>query len=142
MNQRVLFWLSTVGLLLALLSTAALASGSADARVTTATIEAELLDVLSVEESSDFVVVMAEHADLSKAPQIEDWSERGTYVYDALREVATRSQAPVIAYVRDRGLQYRSFFSNNTVYVEAGDLEAVQTLAQLPGVILIQSTFI
>jgi len=56
-----------------------------------AEIERGLLDKLATDGTADFVVVMAEQADLSAAYDITDWSERGWYVYDALREVAKRT---------------------------------------------------
>ncbi|MGD8792021.1 MAG: S8 family serine peptidase, partial [Anaerolineae bacterium] len=84
--------------------------------------------------TAGFFVVMAEQADLGPAYEIEDWQARGEFVYETLRETAARSQAPVIAYAQDRGLAYRSFLTNNAVYIEAGDLRAVDALARLPGV--------
>jgi subtilisin family serine protease len=101
-------------------------------------IEAELLEVLAQEGAADFVVILAERPDLSKADEIQDWSERGWYVYNTLLEVATRTQAPIITYAQENGFKYRSYLSNNMVYLESGDMEAVQSLAQLPGVLQIR----
>jgi subtilisin family serine protease len=81
---------------------------------------------------------MEARANLVAAAEIEDWQARGRAVYDGLRQVAADSQAPIIAYATERGLVYRSFFSNNSVYIEAGDLTAVQDLARMPGVALVR----
>ncbi len=60
-------------------------------------VESAVLDALSSKGSADYVIEMAEHADLSKAYEMTDWNERGWFVYDTLRETAARTQAPVIA---------------------------------------------
>jgi subtilisin family serine protease len=77
---------------------------------------------------------MQEKADLSAAYEIDDWNARGQYVYDTLREVANRTQEPVIAYAEMNGLDFRSFFTNNSVFIRSGDLTAAQELAQIAGV--------
>jgi hypothetical protein len=101
-------------------------------------LEESLRDVLLTEGRADLVVVMAERPDLSGASVINNWNERGRYVYDTLRDLADRSQAPVQHYLKQTGLTYRSFLSNNTVYVEDGDLAAAEAVARLPGVALIR----
>jgi len=103
-----------------------------------AKIEEALLHALAEKGASDFVVVMAEQADLSAAFDMDDWSARGHYVYDTLREVAARTQSPVVRYAEQHGLVYHSSLSGNAVFIEAGSLIAVQELAALPGVALIR----
>jgi hypothetical protein len=102
-------------------------------------VEPALFDLLAARGSTDFVVVMAEQADLSAAYAIDDWNARGRAVYDALRETASRTQAPLAAYAGRNALAYRSFFSENTVYVEGGTLRAALDLASLPGVALVRT---
>lgn len=101
-------------------------------------VDSKLLDRLENESAADIVVVLAETPDLHQAYEIQDWDSRGWFVYNALMESAVRSQAPVVEYARDHRLQYRSFFSNNIVFLENADLDAVQDLAALPGVIYIR----
>jgi hypothetical protein len=103
-----------------------------------AQIEDALLNALAVDGTTDLVVVMAEQADFSAAVGMGDWSARGRYVYDALREVASRTQAPVIAYAQRNALTHRSFLSANAVFIKAGDMVAVQEVAALPGVALVR----
>ena len=81
---------------------------------------------------------MEASADLSTAGEIEDWRARGWAGYDDLRQVAAQSQTPVIAYAGKNGLEYRSFFSTNAVYIRGADLTAVQDLARLPSVALVR----
>ncbi len=103
-----------------------------------AEIEPQVLEELAATGKTDVVVIMEEKADLSAAFKIEDWSERGRYTYNALREVANRTQAPVIQYAKEEGLTYQSFLTTNAVHVQGGDLLAVQDLASLPGVTLVR----
>jgi hypothetical protein len=127
-----------LALLMGLLSAASLALGSGSTPANTAPIDEELLQTLTREGSSDLVVIMTEQADLSAAYEIKDWSERGHYVYDTLVEVANRTQAPIIDYAEENGLEARSSLANNGVYIKGGDLNAAQDLARLPGVALIR----
>jgi hypothetical protein len=43
-------------------------------------VETAVLDALSAKGSADYVVEMAEHADLSAAYEITDWDARGWFV--------------------------------------------------------------
>ncbi|MFZ3070217.1 MAG: hypothetical protein WA110_03735, partial [Anaerolineaceae bacterium] len=45
-------------------------------------IEGAVLDAISTKGASDYVIEMAEKADLTKAYDMKDWDERGWYVYD------------------------------------------------------------
>jgi uncharacterized repeat protein (TIGR01451 family) len=121
---------------LLLLALPALGLAQADeAPSPSAPLDPALLDALAEPgATADFFVFMAAQADLSPAQRIADWGVRGRYVYDALRQMAESSQAPVLAYARDHGLTYRSFLTNNAVYIEGGDRTAAEALAQLPGV--------
>jgi len=80
-------------------------------------VETTVLDAISTKGSSDFVVEMAEHADLKAAYEIKDWSKRGWYVYNTLKEVADRTQKPIIQMLDQKGIKYQSFFAGNEIAV-------------------------
>ena len=122
---KVLYLLFATMLLVSLLPLTAAAQPAAE-------IEQALLDQLAVGPANSFVK-MAVDADLSAAYGM-DWNARGRYVVDALTQVATATQAPVIAYAQKHGLEYRSFLTTNAVYIRNGSLAAAQDLAALPGV--------
>jgi hypothetical protein len=82
-------------------------------------VQSEVLQTLQEEGSADFILVMAEQADLSAAYQM-DWETRGWYVYNTLKETAERSQAPVIAALEAAGVRYQSFIAGNEIYVFDG----------------------
>ncbi|MBN1657754.1 MAG: carboxypeptidase regulatory-like domain-containing protein, partial [Anaerolineae bacterium] len=133
MNFRKLFnLLFAVVFVLSLLPTVALAQEDVTAQPV-ATIEAELLADLA-EGPADFVVEMAEKADLSKAYEMDDWSARGWYVYNTLTSVAKRSQSALKAYLDDAHLEYKTFIAGNLLYVRDGTLSVANALAAMPGV--------
>jgi len=97
-------------------------------------VEPLLLATLEAKGSTDIVVLMSEHADLSAAQDMKDWNARGWYVYNTLREFAAASQKPVIDYLEANGYSYKSFFAGNEVHVTGAGIQAVSALATLPSV--------
>ncbi len=87
-------------------------------------VQQEVLQTLQDEGSADFILVMAEQADLSAAYEM-DWETRGWYVYQTLKETAERSQAPVIAALEAAGVSYQSFIAGNEIYVFGGSRAAL-----------------
>lgn len=82
---------------------------------------------------ADFLVYLTTQVDLSTAYEIEDWSERGWYVYDTLRDTAANTQEGVLAEMTDllevgHVTAYKPHFVVNAVSV-TGDDDAVDTLA-------------
>jgi serine protease AprX len=80
--------------------------------------------------STEFFVYLNERADLSGAEALATKATKGRYVYDRLRAVAIRSQAPVIAALDEHGADHRSFWVTNAILAK-GDLTAVEAVANL-----------
>ncbi|HNT79014.1 MAG TPA: hypothetical protein PKH77_28755 [Anaerolineae bacterium] len=97
-------------------------------------VEAEVLDAISTKGEADFVIEMAEKADLSAAYAIKDWSERGWFVYNTLKETAARTQAPVIAVLKASGLKYESFYAGNEIAVTGSGMAVLSQIAALDAV--------
>ncbi|NMD31254.1 MAG: hypothetical protein GYA80_06020, partial [Chloroflexi bacterium] len=97
-------------------------------------VEPAVLNTISAKGASDYVVEMAEKADLSAAYEIKDWNERGWFVYNTLKETAARTQQPVIEILKAGGVSYQSFFAGNEIAVTGGDLNSLSAIAALPGV--------
>jgi hypothetical protein len=74
-------------------------------------IEQAVLDALTEDSQTDYIIVMADQANLEAAYQIEDWVERGQYVVDALKATARESQKDVLAVLDEQGAKYESFFA-------------------------------
>ena len=97
-------------------------------------VETSVLDALTAHGSSDYVIEMAEHADLSKAYGMADWNERGWYVYNTLKATAARTQAPVIAILEKNGVKYQSFFAGNEIAVTGSNMAVLSQVAALESV--------
>jgi subtilisin family serine protease len=138
-NRRTAIGLVFVAVLLSSLPSIMGVAQDESSTSASAKVEARLADLLATEGQGDFIVTMAEQADLSQAYQIRDWSARGRYVYDTLTKVAKRSQSRAGAKVQARGLKGRSFIAGNQIYVRGGDLPLAQALARLPEVASIRA---
>lgn len=82
--------------------------------------------------------VLTEQADLSAASAIEDWDARGWAVYNALTDVAERTQPAVMATLqqfnnRSQAIEIKSFWIVNLVSLR-GDRATIEALAALPQV--------
>jgi subtilisin family serine protease len=78
---------------------------------------------------ADILVIMAEQADLNSAYAIQDWSVRGQYVYNTLKETADRTQAGVRDLLTGRQETYRVFYALNGLLVYNGDTALLDLLA-------------
>jgi serine protease AprX len=84
-------------------------------------------------EELDFLVFFEEQADLSFAGTLKTKLDKGTFVFETLRDVAERTQPPVVAILEERGAEYRRFWAANMIWVR-GDRELLETIAGRPEV--------
>ena len=84
-------------------------------------------------DETEFLVILAEQANLGVAAALPTREARLRYVHDALREVALRSQAPLCAELDTAGVDYRSFYVVNVLVVK-GNRALVARLAARPDV--------
>ena len=70
-------------------------------------IEPELLDLLAVKGTGDFIIRFAEQADLRSAANGMGWQERGQFVVKALRAVRGLSEARDVARMNPDSLSLR-----------------------------------
>src|SRR5881392_311773 len=61
-------------------------------------------------QQAEFFVVLADQADLSGAAALPTKNEKGRFVYETLRSKAQSTQEPILQWLRDRGLEHRSFY--------------------------------
>jgi serine protease AprX len=80
------------------------------------------------QQQAEFLVVLADRADLSGADRLATKAAQGRYVYDTLFAHAQRTQRPIIAWLQQRGVEYRSFYIVNAIWVKA-DRETALALA-------------
>jgi len=82
---------------------------------------------------AEFLVILDEQADLHGAGARSSREARLRHAYDALREVAVRTQAPIRAELDAAGVSYRPFYVVNMLAV-TGDRALVARLAARPEV--------
>ena len=82
---------------------------------------------------AEFIVVLADQADLSPAARLTDKAAKARFVRDALYEKARTSQVPLLAALRAQGAAYRSFYIVNAVLV-SGPLAVAEAVAARPDV--------
>jgi serine protease AprX len=78
---------------------------------------------------TEFLIFLAEQADLSQAEFLTTKEEKGEYVFRTLTETARRTQVSLLKHLQSQGVPYRSYWIANMVWVR-GDSQLVQNLAQ------------
>jgi subtilisin family serine protease len=77
---------------------------------------------------TEFIVVLSEQADLSPVAALDTKQERGARVFEILTDVAERTQAPLVALLESRGVEFRPFWIANMIWVR-GDVDDLALLA-------------
>lgn len=120
--------LSLVLLVLALLVGAAWSVSPANASAVSQKVDHRVLEDTANGQTGYFLVVLAEQADLSRAPTLATKLEKGQFVTDALRDTAARTQPAVTSQLDTLGVSYRSYWIANLIAVK-GDRAAVEAIA-------------
>jgi serine protease AprX len=79
-------------------------------------------------QQAEFMVVLTDQADLRPAAALATKNEKGRYVYDALLNKGETTQGPILQWLRERGIEYRSFYIVNAILVK-GSREIAEALA-------------
>lgn len=69
---------------------------------------------------AEYLVVLADQADLSGAADFHTRVEKGMYVFDALLAKARATQGPILDWLGARGIEHRSFYIVNLILVRGG----------------------
>lgn len=101
-------------------------------------VDESLLAKLEQGQSTDFLIVLQNQANLNQAKSLKTKEQKGTFVFNHLKDLATKSQQDVIQLLGKLNAPYQSFFVINAIHSE-GDLNLVTQLAQLQSVASIQA---
>src|SRR2546430_28429 len=85
-------------------------------------------------QQAEFFVVLSDQADLSGAASLPTKAEKGRYVYNTLLNKAQATQGPILQWLRERGIEHRSFYIINAILVKGGSREIAAALAARPDV--------
>jgi subtilisin family serine protease len=78
---------------------------------------------------AEFLVVLAEQADLAGAAALPTKRDKGRFVFERLTEVAGRTQGPVLAALASRGVEHRPYWIVNEIWAR-GDRATVEAMAR------------
>jgi serine protease AprX len=88
-------------------------------------------------QKAKFFVVLVDQFDPSQAVSLPTKAEKGRYMYNTLLNKSRRTQGPILQWLRERGLEHRSFYIVNTILV-TGTREVAEALAARPNVARIE----
>ena len=84
-------------------------------------------------QQAELMVVLVDQADLRPAAALATKNEKSRYVHDALWNKSQAAQGPILQWLRERGLEHRSFYIINGILVK-GSREVAEALAARPDV--------
>ncbi|MGH2522815.1 MAG: S8 family serine peptidase, partial [Anaerolineales bacterium] len=79
-------------------------------------------------EQAEFLVVLAQQADLTEAERLPAKTEKGRYVYETLWRTAQATQSPLLKWLRAQRAEQRAFYVVNAIWVK-GNRDLVLALA-------------
>src|SRR5436190_19289296 len=82
-------------------------------------------------QQAEFLVVLADQADVSGAATLPTKIEKGRFVHDALWNKSQATQGPLLQWLSERGLEHQSFYIVNAILVK-GSREIAEMLAARP----------
>lgn len=88
-----------------------------------------VLDTARAEGQTEFLVFLADQADLSAADALTTKLEKGTYVFETLSRMAAQTQGPLLDALKNRGVEHRAYWVANMIWVRGG-LDTVEAMAR------------
>ncbi len=88
-------------------------------------------------QQAEFFIVLADQADLSGAAALRTKNEKGRFVRDALWNKSQTTQRAILRWLREHGVEHRSFYIVNAILVR-GTREIAEALARRPEVARIE----
>lgn len=97
-------------------------------RLTSAKIAPWVLERTVDRKEAEFLVILADQADLSAAEKLQTKEEKGWYVYNTLYEKAQATQRPILDWLKANGVEHRAYYIVNMIWVK-GRIDVAQALA-------------
>jgi serine protease AprX len=88
-------------------------------------------------QQAEFLVVLADQADLSGAANLQTKNEKARFVYETLLSKSQATQERILQWLRDRAIEHQSFYIVNAILVK-GNREVADALAARPDVARIE----
>jgi subtilisin family serine protease len=97
-----------------------------------------IADLRQTGKTTVFVVLRAQ-ANVSDAAGIADWNIRGDTVASSLKEIAVRTQQPILDFLANANAEVTPFWIVNTIKITTSDEQLIQWLAAMPEVAAIKA---
>ncbi len=133
MKRKTLPLIALVVLLTLISSAITMAAPAAPVADWQSKVDPWVLNTARAEGQTEFLVFLADQADVSAADALSTKLEKGTYVYETLSRKAAETQGPVLDALNASGAEYRSYWVANMIWVRGGQ-DAVETMARRPDV--------
>src|SRR2546423_10821624 len=88
-------------------------------------------------QQAEFFIVLADQVDLSGGAALRTKNEKGRFVHDALWNKSQTTQRAILRWLREHGVDHRSFYIVNAILVK-GTREIAEALARRPDVARIE----
>ena len=96
-------------------------------------ISARVLKETAQGNATEAILVLSEQADLKAAASLPSKAAKGRFVMNSLRDVASRTQAPILSLLEKRGIAYQSFWIVNMIQI-TGNRALLNELAARPDI--------
>ena len=128
-EKHQVFWLLAISLVLVIAAaTASTSSADSTQPITSDKIDRAILKSIAANGQAEFILFLTDQADLSEANLLSTKAEKGAFVYDRLTQVARESQSTIIDYLESQGVEYRSYWVANMIWVR-GNNQLLEVLA-------------
>ena len=108
-------------------------TGEGNPSATASKIEPWVIEHTANDQQAELMVVLVDQADLRPAADLATKNEKSRYVHDVLWSKSQATQGPILQWLRERGLEHRSFYIVNAILVK-GSREVAEALAARPDV--------
>jgi serine protease AprX len=109
------------------------ATGQGGPGATANKIEPWVIEHTANGQPAELMVVLVDQADVRPAAALATKNEKSRYVHDALWSKSQATQAPILQWLRERGVEHLSFYIINAILVK-GSRDVAETLAARPDV--------
>ena len=116
-----------------------LGSAQAQTAAVNQKIDAKVMADLRQNARTTLYVVLSEQGNVSSATAIRNWRLRGESVVESLKEVATRTQRPILNFLATANAEVTPFWIVNTIKVTTADEQLIRWLAAMPDVAAIKA---
>ncbi len=128
MPRRILSLFGRLAVLVLAFSNVSAAPAAASAQAWQAKVDPWVLET-GARGHTEFLVFLADQADISAAANLRTKAERGEYVYRTLSQHAERTQGPLRLRLQQLRVEHRPYWVANMIWVRAG-LDVLHILAE------------